>query len=380
MINNEETVATMHLSEKRPLIVDIRQNSLDDGPGIRTVLFFKGCPLRCVWCQNPETQNPNYELIFQPENCLKCDACRVSCPDPQKTAFYYNKDSKNSKNMVKKIKKKTNKGTNKKDPQLLLDREKCTLCFNCVSSCPAEVFQIAGKYYEPSEVANMLYKNYVFYKNTGGGVTFSGGEPLLFPSYLEKLTDEILKKGQNETNSRIERPISICIETAGAYKLNEARLFVLEHADLIFFDLKIIDPTAHKKYCGIENSQILDNFKKLISNPNIKLAESIEDLNFKAHYPDKTILVPRTPLIPDITLKEEHLIDLKKFLRESGVKVIDFLPYNPLWIDKLKSLGKSAKYDRSSWMKDEEYSILYKIFQKDDFEYLTFKYSETMKK
>ncbi|MCP4763306.1 MAG: glycyl-radical enzyme activating protein [archaeon] len=318
--------------EKYPLIVNINQNSLDDGPGIRTVIFFKGCPLSCVWCQNPETQNTNQEINFQSKNCINCAPCTIKCPN---NAFKYENNQ----------------------PNFYFDR--CNLNFDCIKQCPAEVTKKTAKYYEIQELIDIITSNKVFYDNTGGGVTFSGGESLMFPKYVRLLTEKLKKEN-----------INICVETAGFFNFNEDTEYILKNSDLIYFDVKIMDPVLHKKYCGVSNNQIIENFKKIITNHDIILPDKKELLNFKGNKYNEPILVPRTPLIPDITATEENLTDIAIFLKKNQIKVIDLLAYNPLWLDKLQNIGKNQeiKYTRDSWMTKDELDLARTIFKDFIFE------------
>jgi len=337
---------------ERPLIVDIKQNSLDDGPGIRTVLFLKGCALQCVWCQNPEAQNPDYELIFNSKNCIYCNKCFINCE-----AISFSFDIK----------------TNSK--QINLDRNICNLCFNCVNLCPAEVFKIAGKYYEIGELVELILSNFIFYKNTGGGITLSGGEPLLFPKYIKKFIS-ILKQKFME---KFYYDLSICIETAGQFYFNDDVIFILKNSDLIFYDIKIMDSSLHKRFCGVENSLILNNFKTILNLDFIRIPENISELDFKQKNSinKNTLLVPRMPLIPEITLTKENIIAFKQFMIENKIKIFNFLPYNPLWSEKSIILGKKVLYERKSWLSKEEKQIINEVFNSEDlnekFSILTYK-------
>jgi len=312
-----------------PLIVNIKQNSLDDGPGIRSVIFFKGCPLSCVWCQNPETQDFHQELKFQPEKCIHCNPCLVLCPS----------------NAIQFI------------DLPILDRNSCTQHFNCTIQCPADVFSQAGKYYEPSDLVDLLKSNKVFYDNTGGGVALSGGEPLVFPRYVRN----IIRKLKIES-------INILLETSGFFKIGDDIDQILKTVDIIYYDIKILDPILHQQYCGVDNKIILENFKTFITKYGMILPSEKHDLK-KEH--DSPFLVPRIPLIPEITATEQNLGQIAEFFRDNDVKITDLLPYNPLWIDKCKSLGKIPRYTRATWLSQELIDQAHQIF--NDFMLLTLK-------
>ncbi|MHA1673318.1 MAG: glycyl-radical enzyme activating protein [Promethearchaeota archaeon] len=313
--------------EKLPLIVNINQNSLDDGPGIRSVLFFKGCSLDCVWCQNPETKNSRQELIFQPDSCINCNPCTVNCSD---NSFHYKLDN------------------------LRISWEICNQCnidFQCSEQCPADVFEKAGKYYEISDLVKIITSNRIFYNNTGGGVTLSGGEPLLFPKYVRRLVEGLKKEN-----------INICIETAGQFVFNDDTEFILRNSDLIYYDIKLIEPVLHQKYCGIENERIIFNFKTIISDINPILPKNKQTLDFKKIKHERPILIPRIPLIPDISATEDNLLLSAEFFKNNGIKLIDLLEYNPLWHNKAESLGKKVEYARKKWMDEGELKLVRDIF------------------
>jgi pyruvate formate lyase activating enzyme len=311
---------------KIPYIVDIKDNSLDDGTGIRSVVFFKGCPLSCVWCQNPEAQNPHQELVFEAEKCIHCaPSCYVHCPND---AFDYT-------NMV-------------------LLREKCQLSWNCVESCPANVFSVAGKRYDIDKLVQRFSSNIVFYQNSNGGVTLSGGEPMLYPEYTLKLIQELRKKN-----------IDIAIETCGLFNLNELSKQILDQIQYIYFDVKLVNAEKHKQYCGIDNTQILQNLKNLIEEDLVILPEHKTILENAA---TKPYLIPRIPLIPEIVSSPENLRDIALLLRNLNVKLIDLLPYNPLWIKKTNTLGHNVEYNRETWMSSEEKSVAAEFFKGFEFD------------
>lgn len=240
------------MDQKNPLIFDIARGSVVDGPGIRTVVFLKGCPLRCVWCQNPESQEPGPEIMFYPEYCLKCG--------------------------------------------------------NCEKGCDFLARRIVGKYYDPPELGKLLLRDRSFYETSNGGVTFSGGEPLLFINYIRAVA-EILKREK----------IHLAVETCGYFDYRQFEREILPFVDFIFFDIKIIDPVKHQKYTGKSNELIFDNFEKLLTS-GVKL-------------------VPRVPLVPDYTDTEENREQIEQFFRRFQVGNYYFLPYNSMGMEKRQRLG-----------------------------------------
>ena len=182
------------------LIANIKRNSLDDGPGIRTVIFFKGCPLSCVWCQNPETKSPSQEISFEASNCLECKECIKVC---ESGAI----DFKN---------------------KYRIDREICNFCGKCIDVCRGEALSFVGKEYTVDELLKIILKDKPFYDNSGGGITLTGGEPTCHFHYVE----EFLKKVK-------ENNVHVCLETCGLYNPDLFRRAILPYVDLIYFDLKI---------------------------------------------------------------------------------------------------------------------------------------------
>jgi len=294
------------------LIVDIKRNSLDDGPGIRTVIFFKGCPLSCVWCQNPETKSATQEISFNKEDCLNCKKCLEVC-DKGAIDFSY---------------------------EYRIDRDNCNLCGKCIEICPNTALKFAGKEYDIRTLSKLVLKDKVFYDNSGGGVTLSGGEPTLHMDYLHQLLKELKKDN-----------IHICLETCGYYNREKFNDLILPYLDLIYFDLKIFDSNLHKKYCGVFNEIILQNFEDLIKYKKVEI-------------------LPRIPIIPKITAINENLKKLRDYLKSLKIHKIGLLPYNPLWLSKTETIGKNAEYNRSSWLEKEEKALIKDIFS--DFEFRNF--------
>ncbi|MCX6580899.1 MAG: radical SAM protein [Candidatus Aminicenantes bacterium] len=237
----------------KPLVFDIARASGVDGPGLRTVVFLKGCPLRCEWCQNPESQDPAAENLFYAENCIKCGCCDQGCYSLAR--------------------------------------------------------QTAGRYYSPPELARLILRDKIVYQVSSGGVTFSGGEPLMFIDYLYE-TAQILK----------QENIHIAVETCGYFDFQSFEKTLLPLIDLFLFDVKLMDPVRHEIATGKSNHLIIRNFKKLCES-------GLE-------------VIPRVPLIPGYTASRENLSQIAAFFVEQGVADCAFLPYNPSGIDKWARLGK----------------------------------------
>jgi len=280
----------------KPLIFDLRGFSLDDGPGIRTTVFLKGCPLSCIWCHNPESWSPELQIAFYPELCIGCKECIAVCPE----------------------------GATDMTLRERINRERCKGCCDCAGVCPSTALKAVGKYYPPDELVNYLLKNRSFYQTSGGGVTFSGGEPTLHMDYLREVTAMLKDIG-----------VHIAIQTTGFFDIEEFRVKVLPYTDLIFFDLKLIDSVKHRTYTGIDNHIILSNF--------IALALEVHDR-----------LVPRTPLVPGITATGSNLKEIGVFLRDLGYEKSTLLPYNPAGSLKRRRLGMFFNTVQKGQMKDEK--------------------------
>ena len=209
-------------------VFNIQRYAIHDGDGIRTSIFFKGCPLRCAWCHNPESQNYLPELIYHAERCIGCELCQELCPYG---AISYAQTS----------------GRNP-TPIAVTDHERCTACGSCTESCPAAAREIAGKNYTVTELVKIVEQDRPFYEESGGGVTLSGGEPLARDiSGVEALLSECKRRG-----------ISTAVDTCG-YVPWEHFERVLPFTDLFLYDVKMLDSTGHKQYTGIDNDLILDN-------------------------------------------------------------------------------------------------------------------------
>ena len=218
-----------------------------------------------------------------------------------------------------------------------IDREKCNLCGKCIEICPNEALKFAGKEYEVKTLTKLVLKDKIFYDNSGGGVTLSGGEPTLHMDYIHHLLKELKRE-----------KIHVCLETCGYYNKEKFNKLLLPYIDLIYFDLKIFESDVHKKYCGASNQIILQNFEDLIKNKKVEI-------------------LPRIPLIPKITATNENLENLRNYLQTLKIEKIGLLPYNPLWISKTESIGVKADYSRSNWLEKEEKEVVKKIFSNFEF-------------
>jgi len=280
---------------KIPLILEIKGNSLDDGPGIRSVVFYKGCPLSCVWCHNPESKKAAAEISFDPKVCIDCGTCREICP----------------------------KKALSQDNRFYIDRNKCDLCFLCVDACPSGALDRVGKTMSVETIVKKIMPDKPFFDTSGGGVTLSGGEPTLFMDFTSQLL-KLLK----------QKNIHTLLETCGYFDVNKFMDKLYPYLDTIYFDIKIMDSTAHKKYCGTSNEKILDNF--------IQLSRAAKQ--------DGKTLLARTPLIPDITDNESNIKGIASFLKSLNITEAALLDYNPLWHEKSDKVGVDDPYRDSKVM------------------------------
>ncbi len=289
-----------------PLIVDIKRHSLEDGPGIRSVVFFKGCPLHCIFCHNPETQKPELEIAFSARECIQCGECVKSC---HRRAIDLAIPGR-------------------------IHRDQCDLCGNCASVCPGKGLRPIGCYYPVEKLADLLLRDYPFYRHSGGGVTLSGGECTLYPDYLQSLLG-LLKA----------RAVHVALETSGEFDFGSFEKKILPYIDLIYYDLKIVDPLIHRKVTGRSNTRILDNLRRLFSVS-----------------PEK--IHARVPVVPGITTTQENLVGIADFLYEAEVDRVSLLPYNPLGIEMHAFLGKPKPCLPEGFMTPKQDAELHILFRK----------------
>ena len=274
----------MSTEPRTPLILEIKGNSLDDGPGIRSVVFFKGCPLSCLWCHNPESKRPEVEISFDAGTCIGCGTCRAVCPEQALSL----------------------------DNPGYIDRERCTLCFACVEACPSGALSRVGQDLSIADVMTKIMPDKPFFDASGGGVTLSGGEPTLFTEYAGRLLAALKEKG-----------VHTLVETSGLFDLDRFMELIYPLTDTIYFDIKLYDETTHRRYCGVSNKIILENFRRLV----------------KITAENGKVLLPRTPLIPGMTDTGDNLRRIAGFLNDLGVRQAALLAYNPLWHEKTDKIG-----------------------------------------
>jgi pyruvate formate lyase activating enzyme len=251
-------------------IFDIKRYAIHDGPGIRTTVFMKGCPLACRWCHNPEGLEPQPFVAYNRDRCIRCRACVESCPEQALCLA----------------------------PQgVVPSGSPCTECFTCCEVCPSEAREKVGRRLTARELLSEIQKDIPFYDTSGGGVTFSGGEPLMQAEYLV----ELLKLCGEEHIHR-------AVDTSG-YACCETLMAVAEHSDLFLYDLKMMDSDQHQKFTGVPNHLILDNLRHLARQ--------------------RIDLVVRIPLIPGVNDDVQNLDLAGSFLKRlPGAAAVQILPYH----------------------------------------------------
>ena len=288
------------------IVFNIQKFCIHDGDGIRTCVFLKGCPLRCIWCHNPESLDRAPVLLFNRQKCSSCGRCIAEC-----SARTINNGALN------------------------INRENCIKCGNCVVTCLNNANEIIGKEMTTLEVFDEVLKDKMFYDTSGGGLTVSGGEP----SYQPDFTLELLSLAK-------ENGISLAIETCGI----GSRKFYEKAAELgatFLFDIKCIDPVRHKKLTGADNAHILSNLQYLMNTG--------------------ADIIIRLPLVPDCNDSNEDISKLCDFLaaNRDRYRYAEIMPYHTLGIGKAEKLGTTAEYLHDS-ATDEEISRWTTLFNSYD--------------
>lgn len=294
--------------QKEGTIFDFKRFATGDGPGIRGLIFLKGCPLECKWCANPESQHPEPEIMFHREKCNSSRSCVESCP------YEAIEDHE--------------------DFGLIVDDDKCELCGDCVEACPYNALEIVGENVTVAEVLRRVRKDRSFYENSGGGVTLTGGEPL----YQYEFTKEILKALKSYN-------IHTAIETTGYANWN---LFesILPYLDLVFHDFKHIDQNLHEEYTGVSNELIKNNLKKL----------------------SKTFagdLIVRIPYIPGHNSSDAILEGMFEFIAGlDNTKRVEIMPYHRLGLSKYHGTGRDYELSDIEPVNANEIEYLTEIGEK----------------
>lgn len=266
-------------------IFQIQRWSINDGEGIRSTVFFKGCPLRCQWCANPESWNGNPEVLYLREKCSGCGRCALVCPTAAATMVDENKSE--------------------------FERGKCIACFRCCEVCPTGARKKMGSTVTVEEVLAVIKRDTIFYRESGGGVTFSGGEPFAQPEFLRQLVTACNRLG-----------IDTAVETSGYFEWEMAK-DIVERLDCVFVDIKHMDDVVHQKMTGASNQRILENIA------------AMSKLNLNT--------IVRVPLIEEVNANEQNIRAMGEYLQQNTlVAGVELLPYHDFGAAKYEAVGSVA--------------------------------------
>lgn len=291
--------------ENSGIVFDIQRFSLHDGPGIRTTVFLKGCPLRCAWCHNPESWKISPQLMFRRDMCAGCQRCESAC---SRHAHVFSAGVHS------------------------IDYDRCTGCGQCAGQCVAGALAISGRVMSAESVMAEVLADAVYYKNSGGGLTVSGGEPLLQFDFL----CELLKSAR-------DNGIHTCVETSG-YS-DAAKIEALcDLVDMFLFDVKLMDNTEHIRYTGVSNRRIFENLERICANGRP--------------------VILRCPIIPGVNDNDAHISAVaalsRRYPQLAGVNI---LPYHNMGRDKWNRIGRAYSFEQLSNYESEEKQLLLKRFQ-----------------
>ncbi|MFZ5766262.1 MAG: glycyl-radical enzyme activating protein [Thermodesulfobacteriota bacterium] len=266
---------------KPGLIGDIGRHRTGDGPGIRSLVFFKGCPLACPWCHNPEFIAPAPELALYPARCLGCGDCLAACPQQALTLT----------------------------PAIEVDRRRCTVCGDCATVCPTRALAPVGRSYDLRDLVDELLRDRLYWQVSNGGVTLSGGEPTAQMVFAGALLERLHRQG-----------VHTAIETCGFFPWTDFASRLLPWCDLLLIDLKIADGRRHAELTGQGNEIIFANLAKAVSSGHE--------------------VIVRIPLIPGFTAEQENLAGLAAVMKRCGVTKCTLLPYHPFGLAKAGAIGR----------------------------------------
>ncbi|MBT6502752.1 MAG: glycyl-radical enzyme activating protein [Deltaproteobacteria bacterium] len=308
-----KTVLASNPTEVSPsdqgLVFNIQNFSLHDGAGIRTLVFLKGCPLRCKWCSNPESQDRNPELGYNANNCIgvnECGWCLEAC---EREAIHQKNNGK-----------------------IDIDRSLCNNCGDCVNVCPSKAFELFGQIMSTDGIIKMVESDSVFFARSGGGLTLGGGDPVFQPEFAANLLKAAHARG-----------INTAMETAGHCQWEDLSN-ICQYADTVIFDIKSVQPLKHRQEVGVGNKKILDNFKKLCLE--------FSHLN----------IIVRTPVIPEFNNTEDDIQTIVEFLNGiTGWSKYELLPYHAYGEGKYRQLGRAYPIQNHLKIDDDKMKTLKQI-------------------
>lgn len=277
------------------LYTNIQRYSLNDGPGMRTTVFIKGCELKCPWCHNPETQSFKPDIFFKAEKCKSCGICQKVCPSD---------------------------AIDLTSPDRRIIRRKCSLCLECVKNCPYKALEQIGLPVDEEKLLKEILSDKVFYQNSKGGITISGGEPLTHPEFVLKILKRVKKTG-----------INTCLDTCGYANWDDLEMLI-PYLDLVLYDIKCIDDELHKSHTGVSNKLIIENFVKLV-NSGAKVRV-------------------RIPIIPGFNYTIKQIEKIADFVERYPIEGVDILPYHNFGRVKYRMLDKPyGLKDRANLTKED---------------------------
>lgn len=292
-------------------IFDIKRYSIHDGPGIRTTVFLKGCALRCLWCHNPESIDPGPELMYWPGRCARCYACIKACP-----LAAISKDQAGA---------------------VVIDRTRCDLCGECAEACLYDAMQMVGREASVEDVLAEVEKDRIFYEQSGGGVTLSGGDPLVQSDFTEALIDACRSRG-----------IRSALDTAGMSQ-NGVLDRLAAKADLVLYDLKCMDEARHREFTGVSNAPILENLKRLA-------AAGME-------------IWVRIPLVHGVNDDDDNIRRTIAFLQSLGtIRRVGVLPYHSGGLEKARRIGRESHFRKFETPSEERIAAIEAAFREAGFE------------
>jgi pyruvate formate lyase activating enzyme len=280
----DERHQSARANESAGTVFNLMRFAVSDGPGIRTTVFLKGCPLACLWCHNPESQKPAPEAMIAEERCIVCGECVEACHHQANT-------------MVQ--------------GKAVRDAEKCEICGECCERCPTEARRIVGHRTTVQELMKVIVRDRIVYEESGGGVTFSGGEPLMQAGFLYEMLSACRGEGIHTT-----------VDTCG-FAPAETFARIAEAADLLLFDLKVMDDERHRQFTGVGNTIILENLSAAARS-------------------GKAVIV-RVPVLPGVNDGAVNIAATIEFLRSVGVSRVDLLTYHETGVEKYRRI------DRGNW-------------------------------